>query len=203
MLFDALDGAAARLLKAQSLHGMCLDSLADAISFGVAPAMIIFQLVSNQMSAASEFPGLAWCASMFYLGCALWRLAQYNSFAIQEPRDCGDFIGLPSPGAAALVCAAAVLVPETGLGPVASVAAYVAYAAISAILMVSVVPYTHIRRHLTYSRRWIAPTLVAIAIASIVFFKGWAIVGWAHIYVLSAPLVALEARAMQRRHADI
>ena len=85
MLFDVMDGLAARVLKAQSLHGMNLDSMADVISFGVAPAVIIHQLILGQTSLSGHIPGLAWFIAAFYLGCALWRLAQYNCWSVPWP----------------------------------------------------------------------------------------------------------------------
>ncbi len=203
MLFDVLDGLAARVLKAQSLHGMNLDSLADAISFGAAPAAIIHQLIMGRIALAGHFPGLAWFVAAFYLGCALWRLAQYNSIAMQETEDHSDFVGLPSPGAAALVCAMAILVPELDLGAKLMLIAYIAYSVISAGLMVSAVPYTHIRRWLTNTRKWVPVLFIGAVVASIFLFKVWAMVAWAHFYAFSAPFIALEARVMQRRHANI
>ena len=203
MLFDVLDGLAARLLNAQSVHGMNLDSLADVISFGAAPAVMIYHLISNGYPATASFPGLAWFASSFYLVCTLWRLAHYNSIALQTEGDHGDFIGLPSPGAAALICSMAILVPSVVVGAKLAAAVCFTYAFASAILMVSSVPYTHVRRWLADSRKWVAPLLILSVISSLFLFRVWALVGWAHFYALSAPLIALEARVMQRRHASI
>lgn len=203
MIFDVLDGLSARLLKAQSLHGMNLDSLADALSFGVAPAAILYRLLAGEMTNASHLPNLPWVAAAFYLACALWRLAHYNALALQETDDdSGDFVGLPSPGAAALICAAAILVPALGLDTHITIALYTLYATGSAVLMVSAVPYTHLRRHLAHSRRWITPLLVTGCVASIIVLKVWAMVGWAHLYAFYAPLIALESHIMQRREAD-
>jgi CDP-diacylglycerol--serine O-phosphatidyltransferase len=202
MLFDVLDGMAARLLNAQSLHGMNLDSLADVISFGAAPAVMIYGLIANGFRT-DAFPGLAWFAASFYLVCALWRLAHYNSIALQETGDHGDFIGLPTPGAAALICSMAILVPALGPGFKLATPLYTSYAVVSAVLMVGAVPYTHVRRCLSHSRKWVAPMVLLMLIGSILLFKVWALVGWAHFYAFSAPLMALEARVMQRRHANI
>jgi len=203
MLFDVFDGLAARLLKAQSLHGMNLDSLADAVSFGVAPAIIIYQLMMGNSELVRHMPGLALLTAAFYFVCALWRLAHYNCIAVQETGDSGDFVGLPSPGGAALVCAMAILVPALDLGVKETVAACISYVVTGSVLMVSNVPYTHVRRCLTNSKRWITVMLVAAIFSSIFLFQVWAMVAWAHFYVFSAPLLALEARVMQRRHANI
>ena len=97
----------------------------------------------------------------------------------------------------------AVLVPALELSVRLMLTAYIAYAITSAVLMVSIVPYTHIRRCLSSSRRWVPVLFVVAVLASIFMFKVWAMVAWAHFYALSAPLVALEAHVMQRRHADV
>lgn len=203
MLFDVLDGLSARWFKAQSLHGMNLDSLADAISFGAAPAAIIYRLVGNGVSFSGQFPGLAWFVAAFYLGCALWRLAQYNSLAVQDSPATSDFLGLPTPGAAALICAMTILVPALALGNKLMLLLYLAYALISAVLMVSALPYNHLRRVCIPPRKGLIVPMMLAAIAAIVLFKVWIVVALTHLYALHAPLLALESRVLQRRHANI
>lgn len=201
MLFDVLDGLAARLLKAQSIHGMNLDSMADVVSFGAAPAVIIYRLLlGGTTESIGLSQGIAWFVAAFYLGCALWRLAQYNTSAIQEADDHGDFIGLPSPGAAALVCSMAVLIPALDLGPKATFAIYICYSVLSASLMVSAVPYTHIRRCLSNSNKLVVVVLLTAVVVSIFIFKMWSLVIWAHFYVLYAPILEVEAKLARQAH---
>ena len=200
MLFDVLDGLAARVLKAQSTHGMNLDSLADAISFGAAPAVIIYRLLLGDGAGSGLTESLAWFVAAFYLGCELWRLAHYNSIALQETDDRSDFIGLPSPGAAALICSMAVVVPALELGDRTTLAAYIAHAMLSATLMISTVPYTHVRRCLSNTRKWISVAFLAAVFISVFMFKIWGLVGWAYLYVLYAPLLEMESRLA--RHAE-
>lgn len=88
-VFDFCDGASARLLHAYSDTGKELDSLADLVSFGVAPAMLIF----NLMLAYSEYPALTY-ASLFIPAMGALRLARFNIDASQAT----VFKGLPIPG---------------------------------------------------------------------------------------------------------
>jgi CDP-diacylglycerol---serine O-phosphatidyltransferase len=99
---DFLDGFLARMLKASSEMGKQLDSLSDVVSFGVAPSMIIYQLL--RISFAQEENGLdisvAWLLPAFLFVCAVaWRLAKFNISTTQSY----SFIGVPSPAAALAV----------------------------------------------------------------------------------------------------
>ncbi|MBI1341440.1 MAG: CDP-diacylglycerol--serine O-phosphatidyltransferase [Terrimonas sp.] len=101
-LVDFLDGFVARLFKAVSPMGKQLDSLADVVSFGVAPAMIIYQFL--RLSIAQEEDGLEtsilWMAPAFFIACAAaWRLAKFNIDTRQEEQ----FRGIPTPAAGLLV----------------------------------------------------------------------------------------------------
>jgi len=103
MVFDALDGSAARRLKQTSEFGAQLDSLCDAISFGVAPALLMLQL------AAGFHPRLLWLIAALYVACVVLRLARYNVEADDTPSD-RSFTGLPSPAAAGTVASVPLMV---------------------------------------------------------------------------------------------
>jgi CDP-diacylglycerol---serine O-phosphatidyltransferase len=89
-VMDALDGRVARLTRTNSRFGVELDSLVDAISFGVAPAMIMYFAVLNR-------DGSAWLFSFIFIACAVMRLARFN--VEQGGRAKTHFHGLPSPAA--------------------------------------------------------------------------------------------------------
>jgi CDP-diacylglycerol--serine O-phosphatidyltransferase len=95
-VFDYLDGTAARLLKAYSELGKQLDSLADLVSFGVAPGLIIFQLLSihcsNGCNILERWNIVPYLALMIPV-CSALRLAKFNI----DPRQEVNFIGLPTP----------------------------------------------------------------------------------------------------------
>ena len=197
MLFDVLDGLAARLLHAESMHGMNLDSLADVISFGAAPALLIY--VSGLDAAAKGLPLLAvylFCG--LYLGCAMWRLAVYNS-RIRHGVSVQDrliFFGLPSPAAAAMVCSMAWLMTQSH-GSTGSSAAYVAYVLPVSLLMVSSVAYPHLRNLTERLPIWIS-VLIGISAFSLVVFTGLkGLVILSHVYVLSAPVYGLVKKTFQ------
>lgn len=89
---DALDGKVARLSGSTSQFGIELDSLADFLSFGVAPAVIVYTLKLNTLG------NLGWVISLVYIMAAAYRLARFNLLADSEEKK--DFVGLPVPGAA-------------------------------------------------------------------------------------------------------
>ncbi len=94
-LLDSLDGRVARLTNTQSAFGEQMDSLSDMVSFGAAPALIMYEWVLHSLGKAG------WIAAFVYCSCAALRLARFNTnIAIVDKR---FFQGLPSPAAAALV----------------------------------------------------------------------------------------------------
>jgi len=97
-IFDALDGRVARLLKGTSLVGKELDSLADVISFGVAPAFIMYFWSLNNLGK------FGWLLSMTYVVCVALRLARFNVSTNAEPSWKDNFFeGMPSPAGGILV----------------------------------------------------------------------------------------------------
>lgn len=98
MVFDALDGSAARLTKQTSEFGAQLDSLCDAISFGAAPAFLMLQFSQSR----DYHPRFLWLIAVLYVVCAVLRLARFNVETDED--DAHDsFSGLPSPAAAGTV----------------------------------------------------------------------------------------------------
>jgi len=108
--FDALDGRLARMGGRESLFGAEFDSLADVVSFGIAPALMVFFLILSPTQGYPGFREVGAFLSFFYLLCAAIRLARFN--VITNPllhRDAKDsskdFVGLPVPAAAGTVAA--------------------------------------------------------------------------------------------------
>jgi CDP-diacylglycerol--serine O-phosphatidyltransferase len=101
VLFDITDGAVARLVGAVTPFGLQFDSLADLVSFGLAPAVTAFRLFSR---GRDEFDPLGWVACFLWVACAAIRLARFNT-TIDPTADKRYFIGMPSPGAAGVVLA--------------------------------------------------------------------------------------------------
>jgi CDP-diacylglycerol--serine O-phosphatidyltransferase len=95
MVLDSLDGRVARMTNTQSTFGEQMDSLSDMVSFGAAPALIVY------VWALTPLGKLGWIAAFVYCACAALRLARFNTnLTVVDKR---FFQGLPSPAAAALV----------------------------------------------------------------------------------------------------
>jgi len=99
MLFDALDGSAARWTNQTSEFGAQLDSLCDAISFGIAPAFLMLQMIQFR---AEYHPRLLWVIALLFAVCTILRLARFNVETDEDDTHEG-FSGLPSPAAAGAV----------------------------------------------------------------------------------------------------
>jgi CDP-diacylglycerol--serine O-phosphatidyltransferase len=101
-VIDFLDGFFARMLKASSEMGKQLDSLSDVVSFGVAPGLILYQLLRisyGQEPNGLEVPMFALLPAFIFTGAVAWRLAKFN---IANNQSC-NFKGLPSPAAGLLI----------------------------------------------------------------------------------------------------
>ncbi len=106
--FDTLDGRLARMGGRESLFGAEFDSLADVISFGIAPALMVFFLILSPTQGYEIFRSIGWFIGFIYLLCAAIRLARFNVITNpllhRDKKDTNkDFVGLPVPAAAATV----------------------------------------------------------------------------------------------------
>ena len=109
MVLDGLDGRVARMTRTQSAFGAEFDSLADMVSFGAAPALVIYEWVLRDLGK------LGWLAAFVYVAGAALRLARFNT--LLEVADKRWFQGLPSPSAAALVAGFVWLIEDQGYDP--------------------------------------------------------------------------------------
>ena len=103
--FDFFDGRVARITKKESPFGREFDSLADIVSFGVAPAFLVYRIVLE------EFVKTGWMVAAIYLVCGGIRLARFNILA-QMPgkKTSGEFVGFPIPSAAGMVVSVTMLI---------------------------------------------------------------------------------------------
>jgi len=109
ILFDSLDGRVARAMGTNSEFGKQFDSLADVISFGIAPAFLAYAWGVRAVAAvtapeAMHLTQMGWLIGFVYLGCCAWRLARFN---IQGMAPGGNryFVGMPCPAAAGMIAA--------------------------------------------------------------------------------------------------
>lgn len=142
MIFDMLDGRAARFLGADTRFGAQLDSLADLVSFGVAPGVLIYMWSLERMGNAG------WIAALIFCTCSAIRLARFN---VQSVRDEGSsahnpfFTGLPTPAAAGLVLLPMLLDFQFHNAVLSDPRLSIAIIAVSASLMVSRLPTPSIK----------------------------------------------------------
>jgi CDP-diacylglycerol--serine O-phosphatidyltransferase len=101
-VLDGIDGRVARMTNTQSEFGVQYDSLADLVSFGLAPSLVIYTWSLEGLRSASPFLGkVGWAAAFLYAACAALRLARFNTQVAQI--DKRWFLGLSSPAAAGLM----------------------------------------------------------------------------------------------------
>jgi CDP-diacylglycerol--serine O-phosphatidyltransferase len=113
-IFDLLDGRVARMGGVESPFGREFDSLADLVSFGVAPAFLVHRVVLRDVFGSTPFgdhPEWGWFVASIYLLCGAFRLARFNCLAAQS-HDGGsrEFLGFPIPSAAGLVASLTLLI---------------------------------------------------------------------------------------------
>jgi CDP-diacylglycerol--serine O-phosphatidyltransferase len=160
-IFDGLDGRMARLLKATSSFGAELDSLADFVSFGVAPATVLY------LWTMSELHVLGWVIVLFFAVCCALRLARFNAEtnAAVPIYAAPFFSGAPAPAGAGLVMVPMFLSFEWGDGFFRS--PYLSAVTITgiALLMVSKVPTVSLKR-IRVPHHMVVPTLLAFVVAT-------------------------------------
>lgn len=198
MFMDGIDGRVARLTNTQSDFGAEYDSLADMVSFGVAPALVIFEFALSQMGK------VGWVAAFIYTAAAALRLARFNTqVGIADKR---FFQGLASPSAAAIVTGyvwvGEVYLPEHAL--INAIAVFLTIAA--GVLMVSNVRY-HSFKGFDFRSKVPFVAIVAIVMVIAVIFSDPPVVLFTVflLYAVSGPVLTLnelrKRRAERRRHA--
>jgi CDP-diacylglycerol--serine O-phosphatidyltransferase len=215
MILDAMDGLIARVTRGTTNFGGQLDSLADIVTFGVAPAILMIAFITRELGGEVVVPSplsphllgrVTWIAGALYVVFAAVRLARFNVEHAEVGFDYRTFRGLPSPAAAAIV-AALILVPDqpeaSGLVPTRVIVYTLPIVATAvAFLMVSRVPYRRLNRSDLVGRQPFS-RLVLIVVVLAIFFaaKGLTLVAVTSCYVLSAPLDLLLRSIRGRRPA--
>jgi CDP-diacylglycerol--serine O-phosphatidyltransferase len=219
MVFDSVDGWVARLTRSISELGIHLDSLADAVTFGVAPAYMMLQLVGRHLSdaqgtsiigpEADDVLGkVVWAVAVVYLCCAALRLARFNVEAGPGRIERGSvFRGLPSPGAAGAIASLILLHQYLAVQFAEDVPASFARGAalgipfvtvLCGLAMVSTIPYTHVTNRYFYGPRsfgYVARLVVLLALA--IWFPWWTLALVFTAYVLSGPVQAIRERQIR------
>lgn len=165
-IFDLLDGRVARMCGSDGPFGREFDSIADVVSFGIAPAMLLSKAVLFDL----PYPWMGWGVAVLYLLCAALRLARFNCMAAapRKENQSSDFIGLPVPMAAGAVVSTMYLVVYTYetdriLNTGWQIVMALAMAGVS-VLMMSRVIYPSFK-HITFKKKTTATAIVGIVIA--------------------------------------
>jgi CDP-diacylglycerol--serine O-phosphatidyltransferase len=191
IVLDLLDGRIARMTNTTSEFGGELDSLADAISFGVAPALLAYAW------GFATVPRVGWLAAFLFVVCGALRLARFN---VQRGASDGKFfIGLPIPAAAAMVAALVNIHPDAIEDrPLAF--ACLSLLVILSFLMVSTFRYSSFKKFDLKSRRSYV-NVVGIAVLLIVFMMhtDWSLLALATLFWLSGPLGYVIGVLFRRR----
>lgn len=198
-IFDGLDGRIARMLKSTSSFGAELDSLADFVSFGVAPASVLY------LWTMSRLHGAGWAVVLFYAVCCALRLARFNTEAGSErPVYASPFFsGVPAPGGAGLVMVPMFLSFEWGDWLFRSPYLNALTVTGVALLMVSRVPTVSLKR-IRVPHHWVLPTLLGVGVlAAFVTTAPWlTLTAIGIVYVGSIPLT-IRAYYRLRRAAGM
>lgn len=213
MFFDTIDGQIARLTRSVSELGTQLDSMADMVSFGVAPAFIAVQLAGVRLPFMSMrgdhyYDRLALIAACIYVACAALRLARFNiEVDPDHARGHTAFRGLPSPGAAGTIAGLVMLHAHLLAGGPAWLARAAAMGVLGVMLltafaMISRLPYVHLVNRYLRGRApfgYVAMSVVILLLLTIA--PQWSIAVAFVSYALSAPIVRLLRLRPGRRPA--
>ncbi|MBV9860664.1 MAG: CDP-diacylglycerol--serine O-phosphatidyltransferase [Alphaproteobacteria bacterium] len=194
-IFDGLDGRIARLLKSTSRFGAELDSLSDFVSFGVAPASVLY------LWTMSALHSVGWAIVLFFAVCCALRLARFNTQLAADPPPyaAGFFSGAPAPAGAGLLMLPMFIAFEWGDWIARSPYLNAVWISGVAMLMVSTVPTVSLKR-IRIPHHLVVPTLLGVGLVTAFFTTApWptlTCVGF--VYIGSIPLTIRAYRRLRR-----
>ncbi|MGY4867099.1 CDP-diacylglycerol--serine O-phosphatidyltransferase [Mycolicibacterium elephantis] len=197
-ILDALDGRMARALKATSRMGEEIDSLADAVNFGVAPAFIVYGTLLSQSQ-------VGWMVVLLYAVCIVLRLARYNAMLeIDQPAyEKKYFVGMPAPAGAIGAIGPLAAKMQFGEGWWTSEWAVVIWMVGVSLLVVSTIPMRKIHTF-SVSPNMVAPllALLAIAVAAAILYGYLVILLIIAAYVIHIPF-AVRTKRFLAEHPEV
>lgn len=186
MVLDLLDGKVARLTRTTTQFGLEFDSLADVVSFCVAPAFLVYAVALAPLGRA------AWFGAFLFVICGALRLARFNVYSGVVDRR--YFVGLSTPAAAGLLCATVLLLGDEPLARWQAVTISVAIYLV-ALLMVSTFRYYSFKDFDFARRRPVGVLLlVVLAVLIVATHPQWFLFLLFSVYALSGPARPLWAR---------
>ncbi|MCP4245728.1 MAG: hypothetical protein GY778_01645 [bacterium] len=212
LLMDALDGSVARWTNRTSDFGGQLDSLADVVTFGIAPAMLVVSVLMGHRDVtalpgplAANLAGRAmWIMAAVYVGCTALRLARFNVEHARADLSHNYFSGLPSPGGAVVLASLTLL--HQDVSPVIQpyLALAMPFVALGlGLLMVSRVRYTHLANVYLRGRRPFGHVVGIMVVAAVlVWYKELTLAIVVCLYAASGPVGALSRR-LARSSPDV
>jgi CDP-diacylglycerol--serine O-phosphatidyltransferase len=199
-VLDGLDGRVARLLQGTSKFGAELDSLSDFLSFGVAPAMVLY--LWTMQSAG----GLGWALALLLAVCCALRLARFNTMLGEPdlpPYAYNFFTGVPAPAAAGLAILPMVLEFQTGSAFFKSPLVVSVFLLGVSFLMVSRIP-TFSFKKVRIPHPWVLPMLLVVGVlAAFLVTEPWLTLSAAGLAYLASIPVSLRAFRRLKAQADL
>jgi len=194
-IFDGLDGRIARLLRSTSRFGAELDSLSDFISFGVAPAVVLY------LWTMSALQSVGWAIVLFFAVCCALRLARFNTQLAAEPPPwaAGFFTGAPAPAGAGLLLLPMFISFEWGDWIARSPYLNGVWISAVALLMISTVPTISLKR-IRIPPDFVVPTLLGIGVLAGLFTTApWPTLTFiGAVYIASIPLTIRASKRLRR-----
>lgn len=192
IILDALDGRIARLTNSCTGFGLQLDSLADVISFGIAPSVLAFV-----WGLSMAEPRLAWTAAFTFTICGAMRLARFNI----QASNLKHFVGLPIPAGGGAIAAVVHFFGEPIKNPLGSNIMVIAVFFL-AFLMISKIRYSSLK-HLTLGRKSHLTILVIALLVALIFnFSRPTLLFLAVAYCISGPLARIYALIRRRKPTE-
>ena len=193
MILDTLDGFIARLTHTSSAFGVQLDSLADVVSFGLAPAILAF------LWGLWPLQRLGWAVGFLYVTAAAMRLARFN-IQTNTITDKRYFAGMPSPAAAAVIVSTVYLFPGGIQDPRIALAG-LPLVLVPALLMVSTIRFRSVKAiDVGWRRSYLGLFIAATALALVAIYPRIALVVLAYTYTLFALILWVIGKT--RRHPE-
>lgn len=199
-VLDGIDGRVARLLNAQSRFGAELDSLADSLSFGVAPALILF------MWSLQGWPSFGWLAALAFAICCALRLARFNAridLDDQPHKSAGFLTGVPAPVGAGLAFLPFYLWQETSIALFRDPVIMTLWLTAIAVLMISnmaTISWASIRPRRSVRLPLIA--FVALTFAALLVEPWWTLAAISILYLALMPYGLVKYGAIKRRRTQ-
>jgi CDP-diacylglycerol---serine O-phosphatidyltransferase len=194
-VFDNLDGKIARATRSTSNFGVEFDSLADLVSFGVAPGLLIY------LWALTPMGRIGWLAAFLFVVCGGLRLARFNTQVGTVSSD--HFVGLPIPAGAGMAAVTVLFCHRVGIEDQVHPFVFLAMLYILSFLMVSTIRYQSFKKAALFRNKNFNVLVTAILILIFIAAQpSIALFLFAVTYVLSGPLMSLKHHRQAKRLSD-